>query len=178
MKAQQIFPSEYPIAGDINFPEPKFPVLHYKAAFNNPGAKNVKEHLQKNNWTNAWTDGIYDYHHYHSTTHEVLVIISGKSMVHFGGSEGILLKLEAGDVIVIPAGVAHKRVEASEDFLVVGAYPDGEEYDMKYGLLNEIQEAEENIQNASVPFTDPVYGKNGPLTTIWGKHNTPRGSNS
>src|SRR5437870_8580248 len=36
------------------------------------------------------------------------------------------LDVQSGDVIVIPAGVAHQKLDASSDFAVVGAYPDGD----------------------------------------------------
>jgi uncharacterized protein YjlB len=38
-----------------------------------------------------------------------------------------------GDVLLIPAGVAHKNVGASIDFKCVGAYPGGKEFDINLG---------------------------------------------
>ena len=45
--------------------------------------------------------------------------------------------LSKGDVIVIPAGVAHQNISASDDFGVVGAYPDGREWDLLRGRSGE-----------------------------------------
>ncbi|WP_250123845.1 cupin domain-containing protein [Chroococcidiopsis sp. CCMEE 29] len=65
-------------------------------------------------------------HHYHSTAHEVLGISRGKAAVRLGGdARGQTFEVRAGDVIIIPAGVAHKNLDSSSDFLVVGAYPLG-----------------------------------------------------
>jgi uncharacterized protein YjlB len=79
----------------------------------------------KNGWTNSWRNGIFRYHHYHPNTHEVLGVYSGSASVRFGGEDGELVSVAAGDVIVIPAGVAHALVNGSDDFAVVGAYPGG-----------------------------------------------------
>ena len=67
----------------------------------------------KNGWTNAWRDGILDYHHYHSTTHEVLGVASGSGQVRFGGEGGELVAVTAGDVVIVPAGVAHALINAA-----------------------------------------------------------------
>jgi uncharacterized protein YjlB len=48
-------------------------------------------------------------------------VASGR--VRFGGKKGRALILKTGDVAILPAGTAHQRLTASEDLLVVGAYP-------------------------------------------------------
>ena len=45
--------------------------------------------------------------------------------VRFGGERGETVGVTAGDVVVVPAGVAHALINASDDFLVVGAYAGG-----------------------------------------------------
>ena len=44
--------------------------------------------------------------------------------VQFGGPRGETLDVQAGDVVVLPAGVGHCRMDKSADLLIVGAYPD------------------------------------------------------
>ena len=42
-----------------------------------------------NGWGNGWRGGvIFDYHHYHSTSHEVVGIGRGRARVQFGGPGG------------------------------------------------------------------------------------------
>jgi uncharacterized protein YjlB len=159
------------LADDGTFPNNGFlPLLVYREAFQIPlkeGSGIVKEILETNSWTNAWEDGIYDYHHYHSTAHEVLVVIKGSARVQFGGPQGVTLMLEVGDVVIIPAGVAHKRIDHSEDFTCVGAYPGGQIYDMNYGKQEERERAENNIKALPRPENDPIYGNDGPLIKNW-----------
>jgi uncharacterized protein YjlB len=146
------------------------PLLVYRKSLHlpskNPG-KAVKEIFESNGWTNAWENGIYDYHHYHSTAHEVLAMIQGSVRVQFGGPSGISLSLEEGDVVIIPAGVAHKNIGGHTDFVCVGAYPDGQQYDIKYGRTDERPAADKNIKQVPLPETDPVYGMSGPLIKNW-----------
>jgi uncharacterized protein YjlB len=75
--------------------------------------------------------------------------------------------VHAGDVIVIPAGVAHQNIGASDDFGVVGAYPGGREWDLLRGLPGERPKADENIAALPLPKNDPIYDTKGPLRRIW-----------
>jgi len=121
-----------------------------------------------NGWGGSWVNGIFDYHHYHTTSHEVLAVCGGRAEVCFGGEHGITLTLSAGDVVVIPAGVAHKNLGAGNDFVVVGAYPRGQEnYDMCRGKREERLHADRNIVSVPTPESDPLYGRDGPLTEHW-----------
>ena len=54
----------------------------------------------ENGWPGAWRNGIFSFHHYHSTSHEVLGIYAGKALVHLGGENGEKVNIEAGDIII------------------------------------------------------------------------------
>ena len=149
----------------------RLPLLVYEKALN-PETPDLVTQVQaiftENGWGGAWVDSIFDYHHYHSNAHEVLVVCGGRAEVRFGGEHGITLTLTAGDVVVIPAGVAHKNLGADANFVVVGAYPHGQEqYDMCRDRREERREAEKNIVNTPAPEADPLYGPDGPLTEHW-----------
>jgi len=118
-------------------------------------------------WRGQWRDGIFSYHHYHSTAHEVLGIAKGEARVQLGGPEGSSFEVESGDVLVLPAGVAHKNGSASHDFLVVGAYPDGQDWDLLRGRPSERPKADRNIEEVALPTRDPVFGEEGPLVEHW-----------
>ena len=85
-----------------------------------------------------------------------------------GGPDGKIVIVKAGDVIVIPAGVAHKNIDQSPDCKVVGAYPTGQIPDMKYGKPGERPMTDENIRKVPLPANDPVFGKARPLIQHWG----------
>jgi uncharacterized protein YjlB len=71
-------------------------------------------------------------------------------------------------VVVIPAGVGHCRVDSSDDFSVVGAYPRGQEsYDLRIGEKGERPEVVENIRGIPLPEADPLFGEDGPLLRHW-----------
>lgn len=150
-------------------PNNKLPLLLYRHAFaakGSAGAAWLEQRFAANNWSNSWRNGIFSYHHYHSITHEVLGIYSGSALVHLGGEKGQKVKIEAGDIIIIPAGVGHKNLE-SENLGVVGAYPGGHEWDIKRGLEGERPQADENIAAVPIPLTDPLLGSKDGLTKIW-----------
>ena len=123
--------------------------------------------FERNEWHGTWVNGVYRYHHYHSTAHEVLGVISGTASIQFGGAHGKVLRVNAGDVVIIPAGVGHCNQGASNDFRVVGAYPSGQHWDLCTGDPKERPDVIENIRRVSLPKIDPVYGEQGPLLQIW-----------
>ncbi len=145
---------------------PELPVILYDQAVDNPEST-MESLFNKNQWLNSWTNGVFDYHHYHSNSHEVLGVISGEATLMIGGETGREIHVQSGDVIVLPAGTGHKRHRASSDFSVVGAYPDGMDYNTKYGKENERPEVLEEISKVPIPKTDPITGKEGPLLKEW-----------
>ena len=120
-----------------------------------------------NDWGAAWRNGIYAHHHYHSTAHEVLGIASGCVRVRLGGERGATVELRAGDVVVIPAGVAHKNEGASPNLVVVGAYPGGKSPDMCRPGAQQRERARRSVSEVARPSRDPVYGRSGPLLERW-----------
>ena len=159
------------IDDDGTFPNnAKLPLLLYKDAIALPTdrpARFIEDLFAANRWVGSWLNGIFGYHHYHSTAHEVLGVYSGRANVQFGGPNGPDFEVQAGDVVVIPAGVAHKNLGASSDFRVVGAYPTGQHWDMNYGKANERPQTDQNIVSVARPQRDPLLGENGPLLRLW-----------
>jgi len=155
---------------DGTFPNnPNCPVVVYRGAFSQAAhaASAIESAFRQNGWGGTWRNGIYGYHHYHSTAHEVLGVARGSARVQLGGPDGNVLDIEAGDVLVLPAGTAHKNLGASPDFLVIGAYPEGQDWDMNTGKPGERPQVDRNIDQVSLPDKDPVYGTGGPLATRW-----------
>ena len=150
-------------------PNNSLPLLVYKFAFpvSDSLADVMEETFATHNWTNSWRNGVFPYHHYHSITHEVLGIYSGHAQLQLGGEQGEKIDIEAGDVLVIPAGVGHKKISASADFGVIGAYPDGKDYDLLTGKEGERPRADERIAAVPLPETDPVLGKEGGIAEYW-----------
>lgn len=159
------------LTNDGIFPNnPRLPLLIYKKALNTE-VPDLVTHVQAifadHQWGNSWIDSIYDFHHYHSTSHEVLAICGGQARVLFGGEHGIEQTVSAGDVIIIPAGVAHKNLGSERDLVVVGAYPQGREYDLCYGKHEERPNSDRCIVSVPIPESDPLYGSDGPLLEHW-----------
>ncbi len=94
-------------------------------------------------------------------------LYGGTAQVQLGGEQGLVLSIQAGDVLIIPAGVAHKNLGGSRDFHVVGAYPDGQRPDICYGRDGERPQADRNIARLARPQEDPLYGADGPLFEHW-----------
>jgi uncharacterized protein YjlB len=97
----------------------------------------------------------------------VLGIFAGEVNLQTGGPGGKVTKLKKGDVVIIPAGVSHKNNGSTDDFKCVGAYPEGQDYDMNYGKEGERPGTDAKISNVAYPVMDPVFGKDGPLIKEW-----------
>src|SRR4051812_26188737 len=164
--------SSFVLKRNGNFPNSKLPVLIYRKALLLPDQKNkaatISQKLfSRNGWSNSWRNGIYDFHHYHSNTHECMAICMGSAHVILGGPNGKRVKLRYGDVIILPAGVAHKCTTKSPDFLCVGAYPEGKDYNTNTGTLEEYKKAILNIKTVPIPVRDPLLGAEGFLRSYW-----------
>lgn len=148
---------------------PELPVLIYRGALSDwagDTAVAFEATFLQNGWKGLWRDGIYNYRHYHSNAHEAMGIARGSATVELGGQQGRVLELEAGDLIVLPAGTVHQCLEASADFLVVGAYPPGQDWDICRSLA-ECPDSKARIAGVPLPPADPFYGEMGPLAAQW-----------
>jgi uncharacterized protein YjlB len=132
------------------------------------GADACERLFTTNGWGGTWRDGVFDFHHFHSTSHEALGVVGGAAVLALGGPQGEEVEVAAGDVLVLPAGTGHKRVSAEAGFQVVGAYPPGQEdYDLRRGDPAELEEALSNIERVALPTSDPVEGERGALLEAW-----------
>ena len=149
---------------------PRLALLHYKQAVDLPdvGAPELFEELfTANGWPAVWRNGIYAFHHYHSTAHEALGIYAGSATALLGGAGGVEVTVTAGDVVIIPAGVGHKCLSKSDDLAIVGAYPLNTGPDLMKGEPQERPTCIESIATVAIPAQDPLYGKSGPMHTHW-----------
>lgn len=109
----------------------------------------------------------YNTTHFHSTTHELLTIVSGRAELCFGGEQNqqnLVYTATKGDVILVPAGVGHRLMKDLDGgFEMVGSYPPGCSWDMCYGRPGE-EEKVKNISNLEWFSSDPLYGARGPAT--------------
>ena len=141
---------------------PRLPVLVARAALPDHTPAQIERHLAHRGWTRAWRNGIYAFHHYHSTAHEVLVIARGQARVTVGGEGGPPLDLHAGDVLVLPAGTAHRNDGSSADLLVIGAYAGGRDWDLCRPEDTDLEGARARIAHVpdwdTAPVNDPQGG--------------------
>jgi uncharacterized protein YjlB len=157
---------------------PRWPLVHYRGAVRlakslDPAA--IFEVLfEQNGWADSWRDGVYDYLHYHSRIHEVMGVARGSAKVQFGGTGGRIVRVKAGDVVVLPAGTGHQCLSASEDFLVVGAYPATGTYNLCRPSRQNYAKAVKSVAKVPPPRKDPVYGKDGALLAAWRRRSSAR----
>ncbi|KAH7362227.1 hypothetical protein B0T11DRAFT_352105 [Plectosphaerella cucumerina] len=110
------------------------PLLHYKKAISPGSAVDAWNLFTNNGWHVSWIFryGATQASHYHSKAHECMAVLSGTATIRFGVADtsddleastsgsarepgGVELRAEAGDVFVIPAGVAHKTFGAKPE---------------------------------------------------------------
>lgn len=160
------------IESDATTPNnPSLPVILYRQAARlsvSEPAELFEALFDSNDWPSAWRNGVFDYHHFHTTAHEALGLYSGNVTVLLGGENGTEVHIEAGDIAVIPAGVAHKNVGCSDDLGIVGAYPSGQSPDRGRPDAQRLAENLSNIAAVALPSADPAFGAGGALMRHWG----------
>ncbi|MEP4768958.1 MAG: hypothetical protein ABJY83_13720 [Roseibium sp.] len=142
-------------------PNSRFPLLIHRSGI--PGGVDaVLARFRECGWLNNWQNaGVWDYGHFHSTTHECLGCASGWMDVQVFGDNGPVVRIEAGDVIVMPAGVSHAMTGCSDDVLIVGGYPDGRDWDnLRQDHMSDADRiaAVKRIMMLPIPSKDPVSG--------------------
>jgi uncharacterized protein YjlB len=150
---------------------PRFPLMLYRGVVQLTGIRYepavfIDALFASNGWGRSWRDTVYDFVHYHSQIHEAMGVARGTALLEFGGVKGRRVRVKSGDVAVLPAGTGHRLLEASRNFLVVGAYPENGNYDECTDTRERI-EASKRIAKCRKPNFDPVFGKNGPLLKLW-----------
>lgn len=159
-------------ADDGDIPNNRFPLIVYRGAIDavaGDPAVAFETLFRSHGWGRGWRSSVFPFHHYHSNTHEALGIATGKVTLRMGGeAAGATIEALAGDALLIPAGVGHKRLSSADGLVVVGAYPPGAP---AFDLMREGAEDRAGIRAriAAVPFpaTDPVEGKVGAAYRLW-----------
>ncbi len=160
-------PETYTFQDDGGIPNSPLAVLIYHDIDAATDASTCERLFAHNGWRGSWRNGIYSFHHFHSTSHEVLGIVRGSASVMLGGPGGRTFDVRRGDVLVLPAGTGHFNNGSSDDLLVIGAYPDGMSWDLRRGDPGEHDEVVANIRAVPLPSTDPVGGPDGELVGLW-----------
>jgi uncharacterized protein YjlB len=160
-------PETYSFEDDGGIPNSALPLLVYHDIEEARDPASCESLFAGNGWLGAWRDGIFSFHHFHSTAHEVLGIVAGSAAVVLGGPRGRRFDVGQGDVLVLPAGTGHCNAGSSDDLLVIGAYADGLPWDIRRGDPGEHDEAVAKISAVPLPAADPVRGPDGPLLELW-----------
>ncbi|SOE88515.1 Uncharacterized protein YjlB [Caballeronia arationis] len=147
----------------------RLPVLLYRGVIDGgkpDGAERFEALFARNGWPPQWRDSVFDYHHYHSTAHEALGIATGRAQLIVGGPGGRIIGVQAGDALVLPAGTGHCLLASEGRFQVVGAYPPGQQWDIRRDALDDSELR--RMEALPLPKSDPVGGAEGEVTRLWG----------
>jgi uncharacterized protein YjlB len=153
-------------------PNSRFPVLIHRGVIKVEAggdmADAVEATFRRNDWLNNWRElGVYDYYHFHSTSHEALGMARGTITLQLGGVGGTVVKLNPGDVVVLPAGTSHTRLDCSSDSHMIGGYPEGRDWDLirdEQVTEAEARAAVKLIGSLPIPARDPATGE---VMTLW-----------
>ncbi len=147
---------------------PTLPVVLIRRALAGHSAASICRQFEDMGWTGTWTYVVFTYHHFHPDAHEALCVASGWADIVLGGPSHVPVRVEAGDLIVLPAGTGHCRVNSSNDFAICGAYPPGQQDYTTLGVQSDAHTAYgAEIAAVPLPKSDPVFGLDGPLMKAW-----------
>ena len=147
-------------------PNSRLPVLVYRNVLPEDLTEdNVRQFLENNAWLKGGTFRHYGNSHYHSNTHEAYAALKGNTKCLYGvgplddQQQGVAFDMKAGDIAVHAAGVSHRNVESSSDYLYMGLYPKGapkwNNNFCKAGLEETREKAEEAME-VPIPEYDPI----------------------
>jgi len=165
-------PITHTFADDGRIPNnPKLPLILYRGGINLAGSPDPEDVVEKafaaNGWGNMWRNGIYPYAHYHTMIHEAMGVARGRATVRFGGEKGEEIQITPGDVVILPAGTGHQCLTQTPTLVVIGAYPKNGTYNLCRASKAEHAKALATIPKVPLPATDPAFGPQGPLMTLW-----------
>ena len=164
-----IQPQTFVFSDDGLVPNNPLPFLIYKNVLRlgDDPEETIEGVFGSHGWGQMWRNGVFDYLHYHATVHEALGVARGNARVRFGGDGGRDFTLEVGDVAILPAGTGHQCLRASDDFVVVGAYPPGPQMEVTRPAPDNHKKALDTIPMVACPDSDPIFGASGPLVRLW-----------
>ena len=150
-------------------PNSPLPALVYRDIFDvsDDLSERMEARFARHGWTEGWRGGLFTETRFHSCAHVALGVARGRLKLRLGGDHGAFVDLDAGDVLIVPAGVGHRCESATDGLLLVGASPQGRRRDLCKGEPGTREEVRARIAAVPLPPEDPVAGANGPLKMIW-----------
>lgn len=150
-------------------PNNRLPAVIYRDALPNEAreGKAACALLSANGWGGNWLYGVYPFWHFHTRGHEALACVAGHARLGLGGDGGIEVEVRQGDVCVLPAGVGHRCLEASDDFTMAGGYPPGQQGDIVREGDMPAEKAAADIARLPLPGTDPMSGRPDGVVELW-----------
>lgn len=154
---------------DEGIPNSSLPLVYWKGRLpaSARGGAAATALFRRNGWQGTWVYTVFPYWHFHTRGHEALACVSGRARIGFGGDHGVKVDVEEGDVCVIPAGVGHRRLDASADFQMAGGYPPGQEGNIVKPGDIDVEAAAKLIAKLELPETDPITGRPDGLVKAW-----------
>jgi uncharacterized protein YjlB len=184
LRVDKTKPEALKFKDDGLIPNSKHPVLIYRSAIGfvesvpRLAARNlIADHIGKNGWRLEEGLTLYSYHLYDRKAHKAFIVINGQATLQLGGPKvGRSAVIEEGDLIVIPAGVAHRHLRYANLSLTaqfeameirpVAADEPGPVRGLKKSMEVARPKALESLANIPRPF-NPLYGPQGPGLQGW-----------
>jgi len=144
------------------FPGNEIALRLYRSVFNQAEtglSARFSKLFSDNGWSVPWVNCVFGFHHFTPPAQERLGFPARRVIVQMGGPSGPEVKLEAGDAVLIPAGVGHKNIKSSSDYRILGSYPHGQQPDIRRGDPDEWDEVLDEIAHVRLWDKDPVTGE-------------------